>query len=279
MRWKQFFTPVKSIPATEAKNYMAGKTQDEFTLLDVRQPKEYESYHLPGAKLIPIPELDKRLNEIDSHKPVLVYCAVGGRSRVAAQMLAGKGFNQVINMAGGIKAWDSHVAVGSEEQGLELLTGNETVEETLIIAYSLEAGLRDFYLSMVQKVQNNEVKSLFQKLSEIELKHQERIFDEYLKIIRKKIDRDEFETTMVENVVEGGFTTDQYTDMFKPDWESATDIISLAMSIEAQALDLYSRGAARSKDERSKLSLKKIAEEERSHLEQLGKLMDNLNGA
>jgi len=266
MKWKQFFTPVKSITASEAKDYMA----------NVRQPREYEDYHIPGAKLIPIPELDKRLNEIDSHKPVLVYCAIGGRSRVAAQMLAGKGFNQVINMAGGIKAWDSHLAVGSEEQGLELLTGNETVEETLIIAYSLEAGLRDFYLSMIEKVKDHEVKSLFQKLSEIEVKHQDRIFAEYLQTTGKSIGRSEFESNTVKNAVEGGFTTEQYMEMFKPDWESAADITSLAMSIEAQALDLYSRGAARSKDARSKSSLKKIAEEERSHLEQLGKLMDSL---
>ena len=40
MRWKQFFTPVKSMNSEEAKEFMSGKTQDEFTLLDVRQPDE-----------------------------------------------------------------------------------------------------------------------------------------------------------------------------------------------------------------------------------------------
>jgi rubrerythrin len=48
------------------------------------------------------------------------------------------------------------------------------------------------------------------------------------------------------------------------------------MSIEAQALDLYTRAANRSTDERSRGALKKIAEEERAHLEQLAKLMDSL---
>ena len=46
------------------------------------------------------------------------------------------------------------------------------------------------------------------------------------------------------------------------------------MSIEAQALDLYTRASERSEDQRSEEALKKIAEEERVHLEQLGKLMD-----
>ena len=73
MRWKQFFTPVRSMSSEDAKEFMSGKTLDEFTLLDVRQPREYEKNHLPGSKLIPIGELDKRLDEIDPNKPVLIY--------------------------------------------------------------------------------------------------------------------------------------------------------------------------------------------------------------
>ena len=73
MRWKQFFTPVKSMNSREAKEFMSGKDLDDFTLLDVRQPGEYEKNHIPGSKLIPIGELEKRLDEIDPSKPVLTY--------------------------------------------------------------------------------------------------------------------------------------------------------------------------------------------------------------
>lgn len=73
MRWKQFFTPVKSIDTGEARVYMADKDADEFNLLDVRQPGEYKDGHIPGSKLIPIAELDKRLDELDPAKPTLVY--------------------------------------------------------------------------------------------------------------------------------------------------------------------------------------------------------------
>jgi sulfur-carrier protein adenylyltransferase/sulfurtransferase len=73
MRWKQFFTPVQSMNSEKAKEFMSGKTLDEFTLLDVRQPGEYEKNHIPGSILIPIGELDKRLDEIDPSKPVLTY--------------------------------------------------------------------------------------------------------------------------------------------------------------------------------------------------------------
>lgn len=73
MRWKQFLTPTKSMSTAEAKSYMAERSQDEFNLIDVRQPKEYQASHLPGSKLIPISELDNRLDEIDPSKPTLVY--------------------------------------------------------------------------------------------------------------------------------------------------------------------------------------------------------------
>ena len=73
MRWKQFFTPVKSFNADEVKQFMSRLGGDAFTLLDVRQPGEYESSHIPGSKLIPLPELNDRLNEIDPNKPTVVY--------------------------------------------------------------------------------------------------------------------------------------------------------------------------------------------------------------
>ena len=73
MRWKQFLTPVKSIDADTARQYMETRSSEELTTLDVRQPTEYKAGHIPGAKLIPLPDLTNRLSEIDNDKPVMVY--------------------------------------------------------------------------------------------------------------------------------------------------------------------------------------------------------------
>jgi rhodanese-related sulfurtransferase len=73
MRWKQFFTPVKSINTDQAREFMETRSSEELTTLDVRQSTEYEAGHIPGAKLIPLPDLTNRLNEIDHNKPVMVY--------------------------------------------------------------------------------------------------------------------------------------------------------------------------------------------------------------
>jgi len=276
MRWKQFFTPVQSFDAEQARKYMADHPLDAFTILDVRQPAEYESGHIPGAKLIPLPDLTDRIAEIDPHKPAIVYCAVGGRSRVAAQMLSGKGFETVFNLSGGFKAWQGKAAFFGEEKGLELFTGNETADKTLVVAYSLEGGLRDFYVSMINKVSDSAARDLFRKLSEIEIRHQDRLYDEYLKITGKKSDREEFEKQIVTEAVEGGLTTEEYTRMFLTDPDSPADITALAMSIEAQALDLYMRAAEKSRNDQSRNMLLQIADEEQAHLKQLGKLMESL---
>lgn len=73
MRWKPFLTPVKSMSPEEARAYVDEHEEDSYTLLDVRQPAEYETERIPGAKLIPLPELAERLGELDPEKPVITY--------------------------------------------------------------------------------------------------------------------------------------------------------------------------------------------------------------
>jgi rhodanese-related sulfurtransferase/rubrerythrin len=276
MRWKQFFTPAKSFDAADAKNYMSRTAADAFTLLDVRQPEEYESEHLPGAKLIPLPELSGRLAELDREKPTIVYCAIGGRSRVAAQVLAAKGFREVFNLTGGIKAWSSAKAVGPQDLGLGLFSGKEAPEETLVVAYALEAGLFEFYQSMAPKVTNENARRLFGTLATIEVKHQDRIFNEYIKVTGAAVSREDFAQKTVTPAMEGGLTTAEYLNRYQPDLEKAEEVVSLAMAIEAQALDLYQRAADEAKTAESKTVLRRIADEERAHLEQLGKLFGKL---
>jgi rubrerythrin len=191
-------------------------------------------------------------------------------------MLSSQGFQEVYNVAGGIKGWNGNIAFGPEDMGLELFDGNESAEKTLTVAYSLEQGLREFYLSMEATQSDDAVKKLFSQFAEIEIKHQERIFTEYLRITGKDINRHDFEETIVVKAVEGGLTTEQYIEIFKPDLNSAHEVVALAMSIEAQALDMYQRAAYRSGEPEGKKVLSQIASEEQTHLQLLGNLMDSL---
>jgi rhodanese-related sulfurtransferase len=69
----QFLTPVASMDAEEARAFMKTHKEGTYTLLDVRQPSEYEKGRIPGAKLVPLPELANRLSELDPRKPVIAY--------------------------------------------------------------------------------------------------------------------------------------------------------------------------------------------------------------
>ncbi|BBO84441.1 sulfurtransferase [Desulfosarcina ovata subsp. sediminis] len=274
MNWRQFLTPVKSVDADAAKAYLADKKVEDVTILDVRQPKEYESGHIPGAVLAPLPGLTDHLDKIDKNKPVMVYCAVGGRSRVAAQLLSGQGFKNILNLSGGFKAWTSDTAFLGEEKGLALFDGVTSVEQALTVAYSLEAGLKDFYETMAGKVDNDPAKQLFQKLSQIEIKHQERILKQYAETTGKAVSHETFESQALPGVLEGGLTTEEYANLLMPSYDTVSEIIELAMSIEAQALDLYLRASEKAVNDAGRKALVQIANEEKTHLRLLGELME-----
>ncbi len=188
-------------------------------------------------------------------------------------MLASKGFNKVLNMSGGIRAWNNPLAVGAEDQGLILFDGDDSPRQTLKAAYSLEAGLGDFYSDMTARVTQEPIIELFDKLARIETKHQDRLFNEYVRLGGEPVDRESFDAEIENSALEGGLTTREYLDLFKPDLSSAVDVVSLAMSIEAQALDLYTRASEQAQDQNSRKILQTIAHEEQTHLELLGRLL------
>jgi rhodanese-related sulfurtransferase len=78
---------------------------EDIFILDVRQPEEYAGGYVPKARLIPLGEIDQRLNEIPRDKPVIVVCRSGGRSTSASQKLDNHGFDNIHNMTGGTLAW------------------------------------------------------------------------------------------------------------------------------------------------------------------------------
>jgi sulfur-carrier protein adenylyltransferase/sulfurtransferase len=167
------------------------------------------------------------------------------------------------------------VAVGDQTEGLDLFSGDESVETTLMVAYGLEAGLRDFYLSMVAKEFAQPVRKLFDDLAKIEAKHQERLLDTYAEVTGRPANKDHFEATM-DGHLEGGLSTEAFLARFTSDISSPVDVISMAMSIEAQALDLYQRAADNSSVPENKAAFQLIAGEEKVHLKRLGELMDSI---
>jgi molybdopterin/thiamine biosynthesis adenylyltransferase/rhodanese-related sulfurtransferase/molybdopterin converting factor small subunit len=80
-----------------------------FILIDVREPHEYQICRIPNAKLIPLGELPKRVNELNSADEIVAHCKSGVRSGKAVDFLKQAGFKKVRNMRGGILAWSDKV--------------------------------------------------------------------------------------------------------------------------------------------------------------------------
>jgi adenylyltransferase/sulfurtransferase len=82
---------------------------DPFVLIDVREPHEYQICKIPYAKLIPLGDLPKRVNELNSADEIVAHCKSGMRSAKAVDFLKQAGFRKVRNMKGGILAWSDKV--------------------------------------------------------------------------------------------------------------------------------------------------------------------------
>ncbi len=73
MGFTDFFKPIDTWSAGQVKEFLKDKNPEEYNLVDVRQPQEYEEGHLPGAQLIPVGELPGRLDSLDPSKPTITY--------------------------------------------------------------------------------------------------------------------------------------------------------------------------------------------------------------
>ncbi len=85
-------------------------TQKGVLLVDVREPDEVAAvaYRVKNYRNIPLSQLESRLGEIPQDRPVVLACRSGGRSQRAYEMLTARGFRNVINMEGGLLAWEAH---------------------------------------------------------------------------------------------------------------------------------------------------------------------------
>jgi rhodanese-related sulfurtransferase len=103
--WQRLVAPALSgVKKISAAEYVKMSTQPH-TLLDVRQDAEWASGHAAAAIHIPLGEVMQRSDEIPLDQPVVVICASGNRSAMAATKLAKSGFTTVYNFSGGMSAW------------------------------------------------------------------------------------------------------------------------------------------------------------------------------
>ncbi len=278
MNAKDFTTTVKNIDPEEARAVLARTRAAEIMVLDVRQGWEYEEFHLPGAKLMPLPDLPDRLGELDKDMALIVYCQAGVRSMAASRILAGHGFTDVYNLVGGAMAWRGDTAHGPQEQGMSGITGLETPEEFLRIALGMELALMRFYQQASAASQDPKVQETLTTLVGMEGKHADAVFALYQKTAATPLDRASLETQVPAEAVEGGVgpqaLAEAHGDVYDALLSTPHGVVQVAMMVEAQAMDLFLRCSYLAESKETRRVLHTLAQEEKSHLKVLGRLME-----
>lgn len=93
----------RSISPEEAMRML--QQRNDLVFLDVRTPQERSRGYIPGSRLVAFTDIATGKLPLPMDRPILLVCAVGGRSYFAGQILAKKGFKEVYNLSGGVKKW------------------------------------------------------------------------------------------------------------------------------------------------------------------------------
>ena len=105
-----------SLPSTINVDEAYQMYQDGVFFLDVRTPEEWNEFHAPNSTLIPLDQLQNRLDEVPNDQPIVVVCRSGNRSQQGRDILLEAGFSQVTSMSGGLNEW---VASGYPSTNIE----------------------------------------------------------------------------------------------------------------------------------------------------------------
>lgn len=240
MAFNEFYKEIDSISADEAHAYIEQRDSSSYSLLDVRQPGEYEGGHLPGAMLIPLGELAARTGELDTEKPVVVYCRSGSRSLSAASLLLGAGIKSVMNMEGGIMAYNGATARGAPEAGMFCFPPTLNPGQLAAMAWFLENGTLAFFTGVRDKCNACEEPGLFDELTGAKEAHKKTLAALY-----QRLTGDEPTSNFPHNVMELP-PEDIMAGCVKAaaalEWaegKTPVDVLELVVSLEANALDLY----------------------------------------
>ena len=157
-----------------------------------------------------------------------------------------------------------------------LLKGDETPQDIIYLAYGLEEGLRKFYAAAAQLAIGPEIVSVLSKLAGIEVRHKQKLFDLYQTIDANATTLASFEDAVNSELAEGGLDPDRLLEESMSTFKTASDVLSFAMMLEAQGMDLYMRYAEKSQDPRVREILFTMADDEKAHLKSLGNLFEKI---
>lgn len=265
----------------ELEEFRTKTRERNYLLVDVRQPVEYAEGHIPGAQLIPLPEIENRLGELDADKNLILYCRTGGRSSVAAALIKDAGPRQglLYNLVGGIAGWEGKEL--KDIPHLELFPRDMPLAQTLYRAMNMEKGAWLFYNDLAQEYKDTELGQMLKELGGKEEAHARSIFI-YWKKHGKKQTLESFEEVFEHldgRIMEGGKPISAWMARLGKDPDDRVlRLLELACEIEYYAYDLYRGLAKRDRDAEAVETYLLLAEQEKAHVRVISKALNRFFG-
>jgi len=264
---------IEEWPVDKLRGYCADHHPEDYQLIDVRQLQQYETEHLPGSLWIPAEDLPTRLDKLSTDKTTIIYCDRGALSRAAAQILVKSGFSDVQILQGGVHAWQYGFSTGTPHQVYGPLTNTDKAEDQAVIAWGMEESARQFYQEMADRLDEPDVATLFAELAEAE-DHHKATLKALWEALAGCLVADGFpaSTLSPSGIMEGGIDLDEALKWAEQ--SSTAKIIDFAMAMELSAYDHYLYLQRNSDNPDSKRLFEVMADEERTHLRELGKSLE-----
>ncbi|GAB1410080.1 rhodanese-like domain-containing protein [Desulfovibrionales bacterium] len=258
------------------EEYQSTRHEHEYILLDVRQPAEYAEAHIPGAVLMPLPELESNCANLDAAKDVILYCRTGGRSAVAAALLddTGPRAGRIFNLVGGITGWQGKELLDIPH--LELFPRDMTLVQTLYRALNVEKGSVLFYQGLACEYAGSTFGAMAQELVQVGTTHARDVFSIWT-AQGKSIQHEPFQALFDRldgNIMEGGKPVTAWMAQLGANAQDRQlRLLELACEIEYYSYDLYRGLLCRSQTPEITAVFTRLAQQKKEHFRSLSRAL------
>lgn len=257
---------IETMTVDQLKQFTQDHKEHEYLLVDVREPEEYEVEHIPGAKLVPLMDLELGQAKLEPADHAIFYCRSGARSMRGAMSAAARklGIKKIYNLSGGIGAFQGRTL--SEAPNLKVFDGNENLSELLLRAMDLEKSADKLYGALAENLAGTPVEDLVRKLEEGEEGHARAIYG-----MLKRVSTDPlppFEQLYEQldgRVLESGEPLVKLVAWLTSARADRAAILELALDLELKAYDMYRNLAAKTDDPELEKAFYELAHHEQRH--------------
>jgi rhodanese-related sulfurtransferase len=270
-----FNSDFEDMTAEELKQFIQSSNENDYLIVDVRQPEEYTDGHIPGAKFIPLNELVSDFSGLPQDRDLIFYCRSGGRSQAAASMSSEEMVTEkrIFNLTGGIMVWEGKTLKGTPK--IQVFDKNKASSDLLLTAMDLEKGAWRFYTHLLENFDVDPIIPTLKQLSKAEIGHAKIVYGFWKAAAKTSRPFDELFKDLKGEILEGG---DKLSDMFNflknIKGNLCVHIIELALHIEYAAFDLYRTMADNGEDQRTQNAFITLAQAEKNHMRTLAEALD-----